>query len=115
MTIQRHVTELADVVSDRAKDRPSLLVYVPQPGTLTVAATTGTRVVAAAARARPALGSARRAVAAAGAVRVPLRLNRAALKLRQRRAVRVAVTMTFQPKAGAALTRVTTIRLRRAR
>ena len=44
VTIQRHVTELADVVSDRAKDRPSLLVYVPQPGTLTVAATSGTRV-----------------------------------------------------------------------
>ena len=115
VTIQRHVTELADVVSDRAKDGPSLLVYVPQPGSVTVGAATGTRVVAAAARTRPALASARVGAPAAGAVRVPLRLNRAAVKLRRRKALRVTVTMTFRPKAGEALTRVTTIRLRRRR
>ena len=115
VTIQRHVTELADVVSDRAKDGASLLVYVPQPGRVTVSATIGTRVVAAAARTRPALASARRAVSAAGAVRVPLRLNRAARTLRRRGALRVALTMTFQPKTGEALTRVTTVRLRRRR
>jgi hypothetical protein len=115
VTIQRHVTELADVVSDSPKDGASLLVYLPQPGSVTVTATTGTRVVAAAARTRPALSSARRTVRAAGVVRVPLRLNRAAVKLRRRRALRVALTMTFQPKVGEALTRVTTIRLRRRR
>jgi len=115
VTIQRHVTELADVVSDRAKGGPSLLVYAPQPGSITVSAATGTRVVAAAASTRPALASARRAASAAGAVRVPLRLNRAAVKLRRRRALRVALTMTFQPKTGEALTRVTTVRLRRRR
>ena len=115
VTIQRHVTELADVVSDRAKDGPSLLVYVPEPGSVTVGAATGTRVVAAAARTRPALASARVGAPAAGAVRVPLRLNRAAVKLRRRKALRVTVTMTFRPKAGEALTRVTTIRLRRRR
>jgi hypothetical protein len=115
VTIQRHVTELADVVSDRAKDGASLLVYVPQPGRVTVSATIGTRVVAAAARTRPALAAARRAGSAAGAVRVPLRLNRAARTLRRRGALRVALTMTFQPKTGEALTRVTTVRLRRRR
>lgn len=115
VTIQRHVTELADVVSDRPEAGASLLVYVPQPGSVTVSATIGTRVVAAAARTRPALASARRAAPAPGAVRVPLRLNRAAAKLRRRRALRVALTIAFQPKAGEALTRVTTIRLRRRR
>lgn len=103
------------MVSDRPKDGASLLVYVPQPGSVTVSATIGTRVVAAAARTRPALASARRAAPAPGAVRVPLRLNRAAAKLRRRRALRVALTIAFQPKAGEALTRVTTIRLRRRR
>ena len=42
-------------------------------------------------------------------------LNRAAVKLRRRRALRVALTMTYRPKTGEALTRVTTIRLRRRR
>jgi hypothetical protein len=115
VTIQRHVTELADVVSDSPKERPSLLVYVPEPGSLTVGATIGRRVVTAAAGPRPALAAARVAARAAGAVRVPLRLNRAAVKLRRRRALRVALTMTYRPKTGEALTRVTTIRLRRRR
>jgi hypothetical protein len=115
LTIQRRVTELADVLSDSPKDGPSLLVYVPQPGSVTISAAAGTRVVVAAARTRPALSSVRRTVRAAGAVRVPLRLNRAAVRLRRRTALRVALTMTFRPKAGEALTRVTTIRLRRRR
>jgi hypothetical protein len=54
--------------------------------------------VAAAAHGRPALASARITAKAAGAVRVPLRLNRAALKLRRREALRVALTITFKPR-----------------
>lgn len=115
VTIQRRVGELADVLSDRPKDGPSLLVYVPQPGSLTVGATIGSGPSTAAARRRPALASTRITARAAGAVRVPLRLNRVAMKLRRRRALRVALTMTFRPKAGEALTRVTSIRLRRRR
>jgi hypothetical protein len=116
VTIQRRVTELGEVLSDSPKLGPSLLVYVPQPGNVTVSGAIGKHATTAAARGTPpALARARIKARRAGAIRVPLRLNRAARLLRHRRALRLALTTTFQPKTGTALTRTTTIRLRRRR
>jgi hypothetical protein len=116
VTIQRHVTELGEVLSDSPKLGPSVLVYVPQPGNVTVSGAIAKHATAAAARsAPPALARARIKARRAGAIRVPLRLNRAARLLRHRRALRLTLTTTFQPKTGAALTRTTTIRLRQRR
>jgi hypothetical protein len=95
--------------------RPGTAVYVPQPGNLTVNGTIGKHATAAARGALPALAPAGIEGAAPGAVRVPLRLNRAARRLRKRQALTLALTMTFQATTGDALTRVTTMRLRRRR
>lgn len=115
-TIQRHVPELGEALSDSVKLGPSLLAYVPQRGSLTVNGALGGRTSRAAARRRkPALATARARARGAGALRVPLRLNAAARALRRRRSLRLTLTSTFTPATGAALTRITTLTLRRRR
>jgi hypothetical protein len=99
VSIQRHVTELGEVLSDHPGTGPALLVYAPAPGNLTVAGQIAR--------------TARIKVRRAGAVRVPLRLSRAARAARSRRALKVKLTTTFRPVAGAAVTRISSVRLTR--
>jgi hypothetical protein len=89
-TVDRQLSELGAALSDG----PSLLVYVPAPGALTVS---GNAAKTATVKA-----------AAAGAVRVPL-------KLTHKTAKSVSVTATFQPADGAAVARGMTLRLPRHR
>jgi hypothetical protein len=112
-TIQRHVTELGDVLSDRPALGPNLLVYTPQAGNVTVTGALSSRARTAATAAKPALKPARVAAKAAGAVRVPLRLNAAAVKLRRRHALSARLRITFRPADGPALSHSRTIRLTR--
>jgi hypothetical protein len=115
-TIQRNVPQLGEALSDSAQIGPSMLVVAPQRGSLTVKGAIGGRTSSAAARRRkPALATARVRARGAGALRVPLRLNAAARALRRRRSLRLTLTSTFTPATGAALTRITTLTLRRRR
>lgn len=98
VTVQRQGSELGQAVDAGAN---ALLVYAPAPGRLTVA---GPRL-------KPTTVKARRA----GAVRAPLRLKPAARAARRKRAVKLSVTTTFRPAAGAAVTRVSSLKLRRRR
>lgn len=120
VTVQQRVGELGQVLSDSARTDagPSLIVSVPQRGSFTVKGEIGGRTEAAEAAKRkrkPALATVRVKARRAGAIRVPLRLNAAARSLRRRRALRLVLTSTFQPSAGAAITRFTTVELRRRR
>ncbi len=106
-TIQRHVTELGEVLVDGSS--PNLLVYAPAPGSVLVSGAFGAR-----ASAKPGLSTVRVASTAAGAVRVPLRLNAAAKKLRRKRTLSAKLTVTFQPADGPVLTSSATVKLKRA-
>ena len=119
LTVQRHLTELAEVVSDKPGHGAVLVVVAPGPGNVYITATIAAHTAFAARRrvlrgTPPALLPVRIAVRTAGAVRLPLRLNRAAITLRRKHPLHITLTTTFQPPAGAAVTRITRITLRRA-
>ena len=114
-TIQRHVTELGELVTNSPQLGPKLLVISASPGTIYLSGTVHAAHLSRKARTAPPRLVPVRVAMRAGAVRIPLKLNAAARRLERGNRLTLTLTTTYQPATGEAITRVTTITIPRTR